>query len=103
MIGPYSFVERSSCLHTGPQSILRRSAMRGAWGGIRSTRSTPADHHIWPASRDRMCLIAPRTEPVAVIGQLEVLAREIRRRQQEQAALAQLTEFNIALEIGTFG
>jgi hypothetical protein len=49
-----------------------------------------------------MCLIAPRTEPVAVIGQLDVLAREI-RRQQEQATLAQFTEFNIAREIGTFG
>jgi hypothetical protein len=50
-----------------------------------------------------MGLIAPRTEPVAVIGQLEVLAREIRRRQQEQATLAQFTEFNIAREIGTLG
>jgi hypothetical protein len=50
-----------------------------------------------------MSCIAIRAEPVAVIGQLEVLTREIRRRQQEQAALAQLTEFNIALEIGTFG
>ena len=50
-----------------------------------------------------MSCIAIRAEPVAVIGQLEMLAGEIRRRQQEQTALAQLTEFNIALEIGTFG
>ena len=77
--------------------------MRGVWRRVGGARSTPADHHLWPAPRDRMGLIAPRTEPVAVIGQLEVLAREIRRRQQEQATLAQFTEFNIAREIGTFG
>ncbi len=105
-VRPCNSVEQSRCFRITPQANLPRSftATWSGGGGIWCARVSYTDHHFRLASRDRMRCVALRAKPIAVIGKFSSARRPVTsRREQEQSALAQLSEQAIACGVCTLG
>ena len=110
-VRPRNSVERSRCFRMTAQANLPRSltaTWSGGGGGIWSARVSYTDHHSRLNSCDRMRSVALRAKPIAVIGEFSSAPRPVRRvtsnrREQEQSALAQLSEQAITCGVCALG